>query len=633
MIKSPPECPGTPGSVNDSKEDGDDAKNLKRTNKENQVSGDDTEIKVELETDELIKETGKIDENHREKKTANDEMIKSPPECPGTPGSVNDSKEDGDDAKNLKQTKKENQVSVQDLCAFYEGAVTSPKSSNTSVASSAENKDDEIEKLEKRKIEQTRNDSTRHDEGEKSNAAMLETPKEVVSDQVKEDEAFETQTLIMDLQGAVQAHLNGREDAMERAKKAEDRAKELEEILKSMKNLETELKETKLSLESVSSDREHLLVELEKLRENRDDHERKQIVLSNRLNGAKKKEAAKANLAEKLEDETRILKHELENTRVKFDKTEAAKKIILDENNSMKGKYEQQLKNLESSVSEEKRLNDERKKKMKVFVENKQEELRDARSQNDELNLELSQTNRSLREHHSRWKQLHAQWVQSQTRNRELQRDINRMKKESENMSRLGDRMNQKLSQSAQETEEHKNKRMNAKQELMSLLSTLEIEREVSSKLRDSIKFTFTPKALSQQQILKESLRDFERELENLSQRLGKTLPHMNETPVEMLNDEDEEEENKVSNGNRRSRSEIDTSHLLSNLEDETQRVSQCIMAMASKIERMHMVISQRGDRSCATVLTDILSGVAITSEEATSMTSSHYGQVPTVNH
>merc|ERR1740124_722357 len=200
-------------------------------------------------------------------------------------------------------------------------------------------------------------------------------------------------------------------------------------------------------------------------------------------------------------------------------------------------------------------------------------------------------------------------------------------------MSRLGDRMNQKLSQSAQETEEHKNKRMNAKQELMSLLSTLEIEREVSSKLRDSIKFTFTPKALSQQQILKESLRDFERELENLSQRLGKTLPHMNETPVEMLNDEDEKEENKVSNGNRRSRSEIDTSHLLSNLEDETQRVSQCIMAMASKIERMHMVISQRGDRSCATVLTDILSGVAITSEEATSMTSSHYGQVPTVNH
>jgi len=612
---------------------------------EGMIMGDGKEDAVESETHSVGKEKERTDENRVERETVNNIGInKSPSEGKtheesgiGMSGKVDDSRlENGDDAKDPKWNSKENQVSVQELCAFYEASATPPiKSSTTSLASLDENKEDEIEKLEDMETEQNKSSCIKQNEGNQSIATTVDIPvpkTEIVADQMKEDQDFATQTLIMDLQTAVQEHLNGREDAIERAKKSEGRVKHLEESLKSKKALETELKETKVLLESVSSDREHLLAELEKLRTNRDDHERKQIVLSNRLNDAKKKEAVKANLAEKLEDEIRVLKHELESVRVKLGKTEAVKKKLFEENSSIKGKYEQQLKKLESNVSEEKRLNDERKKKMKAFVENKQEELRDARSQNDELNLELSQTNRSLREHHSRWKQLHAQWVQSQTRNRELQRDINRMKKESENMSRLGDRMNEKLSQSAQETEEHKNKRMNAKQELMSLLATLETEREVSSKLQDSIKFTFTPKALSQQQILKESLRDFEQELENLSQRLGKTLPHMNATPVEMLDDE-EEEEDKGGNGNRRSRSEIDSVHLLGNLEDETQRVSKCIMAMASKIERLHMLISQRGDRSCATVLTDILSGVAIASEETTSMTGSNYGHVPTVNH
>jgi hypothetical protein len=100
-------------------------------------------------------------------------------------------------------------------------------------------------------------------------------------------------------------------------------------------------------------------------------------------------------------------------------------------------------------------------------------------------------------------------------------------------MSRMGDQMNVKLSQRAQETETHKNKRLTVKQELMTVLETLEAEREVTSKLQDSIKFPFTPKALSQQQILKENLRDFEHELVRLSQRLGKPLPPSHDTPTE----------------------------------------------------------------------------------------------------
>jgi hypothetical protein len=460
-----------------------------------------------------------------------------------------------------------------------------------------------------------------------------------------------SQALIVDLQTSVQQHLNEREAAEFRARTAEERLKQLEAVVEIKERLEEELDSAQKELSAASSERDHLLAELDKLREYRDEHERKQIVLSNRLNAAKKNEAAKVNLAEELQDKVTALEEELVSTREKLLEATAAKDAQEEQMKTTKAADEEGLKRLEKQLADERRLNEERKKKMKTFVESKQEEVRELKAQNDELHLELSQTNRSLREHHSRWKQLHAQWVQSQTRNRELQRDLNRMKKESENMTRMGDQMNVKLSQSAQETEEHKNKRLTAKQELMTVLETLEAERDVSSKLRDSIKFTFTPKALSQQQILRESLRDFEHELVRLSNRLGKPLAPSNDSPSDQFalgeDDEHDETDGSGSGSARKTRSEIDTNHLLSNLEDETQRVSQCIMALTSNIERLHVLIDSSGERSCATLLSDLLMGTtgaghAVSSgEESASMTgprrialgaTRQYGQVPTAN-
>jgi hypothetical protein len=472
-------------------------------------------------------------------------------------------------------------------------------------------------------------------------SAILETP---IPDPV-------TEAIIADLQATIREYLIEKDATMERLKiseeakrQAEEKVNALEGVVEVKNALEKELQETKGALGSAVLDRENLLKELEKLREDRDEHERKQIVLSNRLNAAKKQEAAKANLAESLDDKIKVLKHELENTKLSLKQVTAEKESSALEFKANTDNFEQRIKKLESTLLEERKLNEERKKKMKTFVENKQEEVREAKAQNDELNLELSQTNRSLREHHSRWKQLHAQWVQSQTRNRELQRDINRMKKESENMSRMGDQMNEKLSQRAQETETHKNKRLTAKQELMTVLETLESEREVSNKLQDSIKFTFTPKALSQQQLLRESLRDFEHELMRLSQRLGRPLPPFQEVPAETtaLHDDEAGEEDEGGGNTRRSRSQIDAAHLLSHLEDETQRVSQCIMALSSNIERMHVLISQSGERTCATLFTDLLLGASTSSstgEHPSSFssglgmgTNQRYGQLPSLH-
>jgi hypothetical protein len=465
--------------------------------------------------------------------------------------------------------------------------------------------------------------------------------------------------VLAELLSSLQDHMSRQAEAENRARKAEKRVKLLENDLRSKENVEEELKVLRVSMMTVVSDKAHLELELAKLRIARDEHERKEIVLSNRLNAAKKKESVKANLAELFEDEAKELRAELATTKEKLKAMQAAKEKNEQELRDTKEDMTKRVNLAETALADERRLNEDRKRKMKVFIETKQEEVRLGKVQTDELTVELEQTNRLLREQTSRWKQLHAQWVQSQTRNRELQRDLNRIKKDSDNMHKIGDKMEMKLSRSAQETEEHKNKRLTAKHEIMTVLRTLEGEREVSSKLRDSLKFTFTPKALSQQQLLKESLQDFEAELQNLSRRLGR--PYLPPTDAPNLfstddssdgqadraasvdNDEDADEKESV----LKNRSEIDSTHLISNLENETQRVSQCIMALTSSIERMHSLLEGNGTQTCFTALTGRLVGssgsansgnlsqdvrASITGGRAPAVRarSTRYGQLPT---
>jgi hypothetical protein len=442
------------------------------------------------------------------------------------------------------------------------------------------------------------------------------------SDEVTSSErSAEKDVLLVELQSSLENHMSRQAEAEDRARKAEARVKLLEKELRSKENVEEDLKVLRVSMMAVVSDKAHLELELAKLRLARDEHERKEIVLSNRLNAAKKKESVKANLAEQFEEEAKELRAELATTQEKLKKSQDALEKNEQELRKTREDLTKRVSVADTALADERRLNEDRKRKMKVFIETKQEEIRLGKVQTDELTAELEQTNRLLREQTSRWKQLHAQWVQSQTRNRELQRDLNRIKKDSDDIHKIGDKMEMKLSRSAQETEEHKNKRLTAKHELMTVLRTLEGEREVSSKLRDSLKFTFTPKALSQQQLLKESLQEFEAELQNLSRRLGKPYLPPTDSPnffstddssdaqadgiASVRNDEDGDDAESV----LKNRSAIDSTHLISNLENETQRVSQCIMALTSSIERMHALLEGNGTQTCFTALTGLLVG------------------------
>jgi len=316
---------------------------------------------------------------------------------------------------------------------------------------------------------------------------------------------------------------------------------------------------------------------------------------------------------------------------------------------------EKRTRQLETALNDEKKLNDERKRKMKGFVEAKTEEVRSAKADYLSLQTELDQTSHSLKELNQRYKQLHAQWVQSQTRNRELQRDMTKMKMDSEKMLKAGGTLEARLSRSAQESEDHKNKRIQAKHELMSVLSQLEAERAVNNRLQESIKMTFTPKALSQQQTIQEALDDFEAALEKLSTRLGRPVPpppmssdngllmdaggdHASEDGSILGTNVDTADDDDVKSGITASTtlSEVNTNRALQKLENETQRVSQNIVAFSTSVERMHALLDGSGTRNCVDVLSQLLMSsnnrqseetAAITGNRPATRSGQRYGQ------
>jgi chromosome segregation ATPase len=435
------------------------------------------------------------------------------------------------------------------------------------------------------------------------------------------------------LQENLQQQMTAKAEAENKARSAYDRIQQLEsEKEQNVEDIKQLRKQVVEAREAMAAQHQ----ELEKIRRERDEQQRKEMALTTRLNAAKKKEADKENAAEHLEDSLKTAQEELEVVKLEWKQAIAAKESIEKQFEQIKKSTGERVDHLESVLAEERRLNEERKVKMKAFVEKKAEELRQAKEDNDALQIELTQTNRSLVDLNTRWKQLHAQWVQAQTRNRELQRDLNRTKKDSENLHKQGDTLEMKLSRSANETEEHKNKRLAAKHELMSVLRALDAEREISARLRDKIKFSLTPKVLSQQQTLNESLDEFDAALLKLSTRLGKPLPPQPDN----RDDSDSPEGNTTNLG---SSSNPDTDTLVEKLEHETDHVSAAISTLSSNIERFRAILDASGERTCYTVISELITTggmtgspatqgerTAITGGLASRMQSHRYGQVGT---
>ncbi|KAL3926452.1 MAG: hypothetical protein SGARI_005603 [Bacillariaceae sp.] len=134
------------------------------------------------------------------------------------------------------------------------------------------------------------------------------------------------------------------------------------------------------------------------------------MALTTRLNSAKKQEASKANVAEHYEDQVEELQKQASDYKSGIEVMTAERDQLQQELGEWKTYAEKRTKQLETALNDEKKLNDERKRKMKGFVEAKTEEVRAAKADYVSLQTELDQTSHSLKELNQRYKQLHAQW-------------------------------------------------------------------------------------------------------------------------------------------------------------------------------------------------------------------------------
>ncbi|KAL7459781.1 hypothetical protein ACHAWC_011518 [Mediolabrus comicus] len=440
--------------------------------------------------------------------------------------------------------------------------------------------------------------------------------------QEKDDSATQAESLLVEVQARLETEMNRRAESDSKARKLLDTMKTYEARLESYEKMEDDLEIAQANLVTAVSEKSKLELEIAKLREVKDESERKEAVLSNRLNEAKKKEANKSNTAGRLELDNEELRANLESTKTELETITKAKTKLEGTMEKLKTKAVERVKQAETALKEERELNEERKKKMKVFVETKAEELREAKESAGDMQKELQETRASLTSSREREESIQKELESARIKYREVQRDMERMKRNAEALHNMGNNLEQELEKSANETEEHKKKRISAKHELMTMMRTLEVERGVSEKLREAMKFTFAPKAQSQQQLLSECLRDFEQELDRLSLKLGKSLMPQSQTTSSEPSKIEESNERSDSNGSakkgrrgRASKADVDTERLVSNLEQETQHVSKGIMALVSSIERMRMLLDEDNSFNCMAFLSQL--GVAIGTGEA----------------
>lgn len=432
----------------------------------------------------------------------------------------------------------------------------------------------------------------------------------------KDSGKTQAEALLVEVQSRLEAEMNRRAESDSEKRKLRETLKSYEDRLKAYETMEDDLEKANANLVTVVTEKSKIELEVQKLRDMVDESQQKEAVLSNRLNEAKKKEANKSTTAGRLEEENEKLKLDLQATKDELETVSKAKAKLESNMEKLKVKAVERVKQAETALAEERELNEERKKKMKTFVETKADELREAKECASNMQKELEETRASLRSSRDREEASLKELEAARLKHRELQRDMERMVRNSEQLHKAGNSLEQELEKYASETEEHKKKRQSAKHEIMQMVRTLEAERAVSAKLRESVKFTFTPKALSQQELLTECLRDFESELERLAAKTGKSL-HPSTEPGGASRDEstaggasDASDINgslQKSKKSRATKSDVDTERLISNLEQETQHVSKGIMSLAGDIERMRTLLNDDNAFGCLSYFSNIL--------------------------
>ena len=372
-------------------------------------------------------------------------------------------------------------------------------------------------------------------------------------------------------------------------------------------------------VESFKAQEDKLQHEIARLRKQVDFRQGHEATTISRLNESKKMEAIKTREVSALQTELNDLRPKYMAVTRERDKAVEERDALTSTLDKLKSKCVERVRVAEEALEKELELNEERKRKMKEYVTAKADELRRAKELSDALLLELEEIRRHYKSTREQLEESNNIIKQKDNTIDSLRQELNRLKTQSDSLHKMGDTLESQLTKSAREKEEHKHKRIEAKQELMSLLRRLESEQKVSKELKESLKFKFTPKTLSQQQQLSDGLEELEGAMLRLSRRFGKSLPPRPEVATSTGEEGDREMTRLASADERPTRKnksssgkniEWDYAKLIEAMEEEQENVDKCIATLLDSLDRLNQLLAD-DSRSCISSLAEILTRIA----------------------
>eukprot|EP00978_Attheya_sp_CCMP212_P010023 scaffold24007_cov49-Attheya_sp.AAC.2 len=343
--------------------------------------------------------------------------------------------------------------------------------------------------------------------------------------------------------------------------------------------------------------------ELLKVRQELDVSQQQHAVLSNRLNEARKGESTARSQSNRFESKFLEACEELKAMQEGLQIVTKERDSLKTNADSLKGKCIKRVEQTERALDNERKLNEERKAKMKVFVQTKGEELRTAQESAEMWRTDLDETRVSLRQALKRI-ETQERCMQDQQKSYEaLKEECKALQAASQKRNRKGDSLEWELHQSTLQAEEHKNKRLTAKNELLALLKQLEVERAINHQLRNGIKLNILPKASSQSQKVAEAVERLETQLQNLVNYFNVITPPRDESSPNSTSFSNTQETIKGSpKDGSISNAEGDAAELISELEADTDRTSSGVEELLSGINSMEHLIRRQmnqGEETC----------------------------------
>ena len=227
-----------------------------------------------------------------------------------------------------------------------------------------------------------------------------------------------------------------------------------------------------------------------------EEHSQQLSLYQNRAIEAKNRESNKSLLAAQLQQDILQLQSQLDVLNQQLALVTQARDTLEQSMDLIKQLSLEKVHAAVQAWRDERALNEERKEKMKSFIEAKAHELAHTQRNVEQVRVELTQSNDALVTVRKKLDDLTLQHQGDQMRIRELAKDNLKLKKNTQQLSLLGDTLETKLHQTTQEREEQKHKRLEARHELMTLLRKLEAEQAQTELFKEALTLSLTPKAV-----------------------------------------------------------------------------------------------------------------------------------------